>query len=193
MSAIDHLKKAAGLAPWVIVVAMAVCNGLLIRQNLQLRADLEKQKPKILQSGDRLRGFIATGIQGQGVSISYPGQGPRRVFLYFSPDCPYCHDQFPLWRELIERADRSKFEIIGVVSQAEDKARVLDYERSFGCESLNVVFAPNDVLRDYKLAVTPTTIVAGNDGKVEKAWAGSWDENGLNAASSAFGFPFQKE
>src|SRR6185436_7422396 len=121
-----------------MLILMAVCNGLLIKQNLSLRAEIDKQKPKILRSGDPAGAFVASGMRGEVFTVGYTGQGPKRVFLYFSPDCPYCHDQFPFWRELLSQIDKNQFEIIGIVSEAEDKNKIGDYLRSFGCESLKV-------------------------------------------------------
>jgi len=189
----EFWTKSRSLAVWGMLVLMAVCNGLLIKQNLRLRAEIERQKPKILQSGDRVGAFLAPGMGGEAHTVSYNGQGPKRVFLYFSPDCPYCHDQFSFWRELIDRVDKAQFEVTGVVSEAEERARVTDYLRSFGCESLPVVFVSNEVLRNYKLVVTPTTLVVDNGGKVEQAWSGAWDDRGLSAAGSTFGISLQKE
>lgn len=192
MPRLEFWKRARSLAVFGMLILMAICNGLLIRQNLQLRAEIEKQKPKILQSGDSAGAFVASGMRGEVFAVSYTGQGPKRVFLYFSPDCPYCHDQFAFWSELLGRVDKDQFDIIGVVSEAEDKNKVSDYLRLFGCESLKVAFVANGVLRNYKLSVTPTTLIVNNNGKVEQAWSGTWDAKGLSAASSAFGFSFQR-
>ena len=185
-------ERARTPAAFGMMILMAVFNLLLIRQNLGLRAELDKQRPKLLQPGDRAGAFAAPGLKGDIVSVDYAGRGPKRVFLYFSPDCPYCRDQFGFWRELLSKADENRFEVLGLVSDGEDKNKVGEYLRSFGCDSLRTALAPNAVLRNYKLGATPTTLVVDNTGKVEHAWAGAWDTKGLREASSAFGFSFQR-
>ena len=41
---------------------------------------------------------------------------------------------------------------------------------------LPLVFFDSDSLGSYKLTATPTTLLINEDGRVEHAWIGTWDE-----------------
>jgi peroxiredoxin len=184
------MTNRASITLWVALCALAIVNVLLIRQNLQMRAEISRSKPAGLEGGDTVPGFVAQGLRGEPISISYTGKEATRVLLYFTPSCPYCQEQFPYWQEIISRANANHFQVLGLVSESEDRAEVEQYLRGVGCETLRVAFAPRSVFIDYKLSVTPTTVVVTNDGIVEQAWVGKWDSESLDAARSIFGLPF---
>jgi peroxiredoxin len=175
-----------------MLLALAACNVLLIVQNLRLRAELSRYEVKGLQVGEKLRPFKAVGLDGRPVEVTFGGSGPKRVLLFFTPTCRYCHEQFPYWRELLSEADPNRFEIIGVVSQAEHKAEIEAYLRSVGFlgeagPNMRVAFVPDDVRENYKLHSTPITLVVASDGTLEKAWRGRWSPQDLAAANAVFG------
>lgn len=112
--------------------------------------------------------------------IDYSGEVPRRVSLFFTPSRPHCRAQFTYRREVLAKVDGNRFEVCGLASDSEDKNKVEEYLRSVGCGAesptpLNVAFASGDTLRSYKLTSTPTTLVVGNDGTVERSWSGRWE------------------
>ena len=176
-------------------MALALSNVLLIRQNLQLRAALAMGEPQSLQAGDTVPTFSAAGLRGEQISVSYPEAGAKRVLFYFTPTCRYCHGQFAYWRQILERADRERFEVIGVASDKEDRAKLEEYLRQFGCDGasatpLRVALVADDVRRSYKLSATPITLVVNNDGAVERAWAGRWNEAQAAEAGKLLGVDF---
>ncbi len=186
-------KKLPAVVAGALILSFAAANLLLIRQNLQLRAELSRYQPDELHAGDKLPPFSATGLGGEPLSVSYDEHGPKRVLLFFTPTCRYCRGQFAYWRELLERADRERFEITGVVADTEDPAQVEEYLREVGGEpraSLRVAMASADVRRSYKLTATPITLVVANDGTVEQSWQGLWSGREVTKASSVFGFSF---
>lgn len=175
-----------------MLLALAACNALLIVQNLRLRAELSRYEVKAPQAGEKLRPFKAAGLDGRPVEVSFGGGGPKRVLLFFTPTCRYCHEQFPYWRELLSEADPNRFEIIGVVSQAEQRAEIEAYLRSVGFSgeagpAMRVAFVPDEVRESYKLFSTPITLVVASDGTLEKAWRGRWSPRDLAAANAFFG------
>ena len=191
MSSEITVKKVSVAAFWAVLVLLALSNAFLIKQNLGMRAELNKFRPEVLEAGAKAVPFVAPGSHGEMFTVAFEGRGPKRVFLYFSPDCPYCASQFPYWRGLLDKADRDKFEIMGLVSDSTEKQKVVDYLHGFACDHLETAFVSNSVLRNYKLSVTPTTLIVGSDGKVEQDWVGVWDVNILASARSVFGFPFE--
>lgn len=188
-------KKLTNVVLWALVVTMAAANALLIRQNLQLRQIVEKSQPRRLKAGDKVTSFTAEGLNGEPVSVNYTGSGRKRVLLFFTPTCPFCREQFAYWREILERADRERFDVIGLVDQAEDVTRLREYLRAMGCSTdtqspLNVALIPKDVRRSYKLSETPITLLVANDGTVEEVWAGRWSGAETDKAGAALGFTF---
>jgi hypothetical protein len=170
-----------------MALILAATNILLLRQNIQMRRGIDNSGPPLLKTGEKVPPFRGLDLEGQPVAIAYTGKESVRVLLYFTPACPYCHDQFPYWRQVAERAPSPRFEVIGLVSDKEDRAGVATYLRSVGCEQLPVAFVPGDVIIAHKLSMTPTTLVVGNDGRVERVWPGKWDSSALTSASSLFG------
>jgi hypothetical protein len=65
--------------------------------------------------------------------VSYNGDGPKKLMFFFTRTCPFCREQFPRWREILERVDSDRFEVIGLVDETEDKPRLEEYMRSMGC------------------------------------------------------------
>lgn len=189
------LKKLTGAAPWVLLVAMAVANGLLIRQNVGMRRALEAYRPRRLGAGEAVRPFRAAGLDGRPVEVSYGGGGPKKLLFYFTRACPFCREQFSEWRRILERADGERFEVIGLVDESEDRPRLEEYLRAVGCAAgsarpLRVAFIPEEVRRDYKLSATPITLLVSNDGKVEKWWEGRWGDAERAEAGDTLGLDF---
>jgi peroxiredoxin len=189
------VKKLPNLLLWALLTSLAAANVLLIRQNLQMRRDLGKYQPHALKGGDKVPPFSATAADGSPFEVSYTGQGRKRVLLYFTPTCPYCRQQFAYWREMLERIDGNSFEVIGVVSQAEDKARLQDYLASMGCAPasrapLRVALVPDAVRDQYMLNSTPVTLLVDNNGTVEQAWVGKWADKDATTAGSLLGLTF---
>ena len=188
-------KRLTTAALSIMLVSMAIANVLLIRQNIQMRRVIEKFQPGRLSVGNKVPSFSAPELNGGRVEIDYNGSGPKRILFFFTPTCPYCRQQFPYWREILERARNDQFEEIGLVDEDEDRGRVQEYLRAMGCSTdaraaLRVAFIPKGVRQSYKLSETPITLLVNNDGTVEKAWAGKWSEADATAAGTTFGFNF---
>ena len=184
--------KLISILLWTMLPLLALSNALLIWQNLQLRAEIERQKPNVLRKGDKVEAFSAPTLRNQVINVNYTGNEATRVLLFFTPTCPFCSEQFPYWKEMLNRANGNQFQIIGVVSESEDKAKVEEYLKSLSCESLSVAILPKNVSKNYKLSMTPTTIVIDNEATVQQGWTGKWQSDELAVASSIFGFQFSQ-
>lgn len=167
---------------------LALSNGLLIWQNKKLRAEVDRHKPNILQKGDKVEAFSASSLRNQTISVNYTGKEPTRVFLFFTASCPYCSEQFPYWKEMLSKANGNHFQIIGVVSESEDRTKLEEYLKSQDCDFLPVAILPREISKNYKLSVTPTTLVIDNEGKVQQVWTGKWTASELANAGSLLGF-----
>ena len=178
--------------PWILVVILATSNGLIIYQNFKMRKALAGDQQLVLEAGELVPSFTGKTIDGNPVRVEYSGQGPKKLFFYFTPPCRFCAKQFAYWRDILAHVDINRFEVIGLVREAEDVAKLKTYLREMGCSSgspvsLEVVLVSDDILQRYKLSPTPATLIVSNRGIVEKDWIGLWDEANISAASSAIG------
>jgi len=182
-------NKSSPQKSWVsigLIVILCVMDLLLIKQNLDLRKQLAAGgrtldlTKNFLQPGDLVTPVSAVGLDGRPYQLDYKKDGRQRLILFFSPTCPYCQQQSPLWRDLLDKVDSNRFTVIGVVSDREDKQLVSAYVDSAGYfktkTPLPLVFFDSESLGSYKLTATPTTLLINEAGQVEHAWIGKWDE-----------------
>ena len=182
---------------WTIGLFATLCvmNLLLIRQNLDLRRQLAAGgrtmdlTKNFLQPGDVVAPVTATDLEGRAYQLDYKKDGRQRLLLFFSPDCPYCQEQSPLWHDLLDKIDSDRFLVVGVVSDREDRQLVSAHADEAGYfktkTPLPLVFFDSESLGSYKLTATPTTLLINDDGKVEHAWIGKWDTNSATEVAAA--------
>ena len=182
-------SKYYGLALWGMVIILAVSNGLLLRQNLQLRNLLQKFEPDQLKPGDKLESFSASGLNGENVAIDFASGRPRRVLLFLSPDCPYCREQFSYWKKVIDLAPAKGFQVVAVAMNSEDRSKLATYLSSMGCptgsKTFSVALIPEEIRQKYKLSITPTTLVISSDGKADAVWNGLLKPSDMETASAS--------
>jgi thiol-disulfide isomerase/thioredoxin len=169
-----------------LILVLCVVNLLLIKQNLDLRKQLAAGGRTIdlttnfLQPGDVVAPVTATDLDGRPYQLDYKKDGRQRLLLFFSPNCPYCREQSPLWRDLLDKVDSKRFTVIGVVNDREDKRLVSAHADGAGYfktkTPLPLVFFDSESLGSYKLSATPTILLINDDGTVAHAWVGKWDE-----------------
>ena len=182
-------NKSLSRSSWLtvsLIVLLSVVNVFLIKQNLDLRKQLAAGGRTIdvttnaLQPGDVVTPITATDLEGRPYQLDYKKDGRERLLLFFSPNCPYCQQQSPLWRDLLEKVNSNRFTVVGIVSDREDKRLVSAYAEGAGYfktkTPLPVVFFDSESLGNYKLTATPTTLLINEDGRVEHSWIGKWDE-----------------
>ncbi|HEX8567663.1 MAG TPA: redoxin domain-containing protein [Pyrinomonadaceae bacterium] len=135
-----------------------------------------------MQIGETVQPFSGIGLSGERIEIDYSNNSKKRLFLYFAPSCKYCGQQFPDWKEMLKQISSDQIEVFGIVSENEKQSEVDNYLHSFDCDSdsatpLRVIFASTETLQNYKLNVTPTSLLISPNGKSEKVWTGKWNNN----------------
>lgn len=178
-----------------LILILCVINVLLIKQNLDLRKRLAAGgrtidlTTNVLRPGDVVSAVTATDLDGRPYQLEYKKDGRHRLLLFFSPNCPYCEQQSPQWRDLLDKVDNNRFLVVGIVSDREDKPSVSAHVDEAGYSRtktpLSIVVFDNEMLGSYKLTATPTTLLINEDGKVEHAWVGKWDENSAIEVAAA--------
>ena len=160
---------------WNLVLAVCCLlllgmNIALVRQNKILK-DQVSQPPLAMEAPvgaqmPELKGFDPTG---KPFSIAY-GKDPRKVLVFvYSPSCGFCTQNWPKWWQLFPDLNRSSVRPIGVDVSA---TSTMDYiSRQFKDLPVVTQIDPKDVV-DYRLHLTPQTILVDETGRVEKVWSG---------------------
>lgn len=173
-----------------MIFILIICNGFLIRQNWQLRADVEKLSlEQRVQVGENFGDFKAVDPENKPVTINSEA-GIKKVILVSSTSCPYCKKQNAYWIECLKQLDPAKYEAVVLFNEREERQAVDNYLTRYGYFagelSLKVLFSADDMLQKYKLRSTPMTLVIDENGAVEKVWLGLWDRPKIAEANSFF-------
>lgn len=191
-------NRASFPTSWVVrglIFALIVANLLLVRQNFAMRRQLADwgkagdATARSLKQGELVASVAGSDLEGKLYEVNYQKDERRHLLLYFSPACVYCVRQAPRWRELLEKVDSRRIEVMGIVSDKEDKNGVFAHVEELGYlktkTPLPVLFVSNESLARYKLMATPTTLLIDDEGNVEHVWVGMWDEAKANEIAAA--------
>ena len=168
-----------------LILALLIFNILLLMQNLSLRRQLNSAgridaSANALNPGELVKPITGTDLNGQLYQVQYSNDGRKQLLMFFSPSCPYCVAQGPIWRDLLNRIDSNRINVVGIVGDREDKLEVAKHANVLGYFktriALPILIVSNETLAKYKLTATPTTLLIDSNGRVEHAWVGKWDE-----------------
>jgi hypothetical protein len=91
--------------------------------------------------------------------VQYQKDGRKQLLLFFSPTCPYCVQQGPIWCDVLNRIDASRFNVVGIVGNREAQQEVMSHGDGLGYFktpiALPVVSVSDETLARYKLTATP--------------------------------------
>jgi peroxiredoxin len=110
---------------------------------------------------------------------------PKTVFLVFASQCPACEHSLPYWKEIKEASDRHQYQVYGIDMDNGANTKDLLKANGFNIEIFGNPTA--ELKRLYKLNLTPLTIVIDNQHKVERIWAGAFNENSKAEMETYFG------
>jgi peroxiredoxin len=191
-------SRRSSRSSWVaalLILGLSGVNLLLAKQNLamrkQLRARAEAVNPatQSLREGEVVASIPGTGLDGRPYEMNYNKDERKRLILFFSPSCTYCVQQAPLWRNILNKVDSSRVEVLGLVSDKLDKQEVYTHAEELGYfktkAPLPIIFASNESLARYRLVATPTTLLVSKTGVVEHVWVGKWDETKTTEVTAA--------
>lgn len=170
----------------VLIVGLIAVNLLLAKQNLAMRQQLKAQADAVsparqsLKEGEIVTDIAGISLDGRPYELNYGKDKRKHLLFFFSPTCSYCVQQAPLWRDVLNKVDGSRVEVLGLVSDQLNKQEVYTHAEELGYfktkAPLPVVFATNETLTRYRLVATPTTLLIDKNGTVEHVWVGKWDE-----------------
>jgi len=173
----------------IVVNLLLAKQNLAMRQQLRARADVVNSAAQSLREGEVVASIAGKDLDGRPYELNYSKDERKHLLLYFSPSCPYCVQQAPLWRNVLNKVDSSRVEVLGVVSDQLDKQEVYTHAEELGYFKtkvpLPIMFANNEALARYKLVATPTTLLVGKNGTVEHVWVGKWDDTKTTDVAAA--------
>src|SRR5262249_12531587 len=105
----------------LVILALAVTNLILIRQNRSLKAAMSVTQPETLQQGTHLPSFAANTISGKRRTVDFSAS-EKTVLLVFQADCPACESIVPWWKDIKLDCDRRRFQIFGISLENQAKA-----------------------------------------------------------------------
>jgi hypothetical protein len=159
-------------------VVLLAANIALIHQNGQLKARLELPPPQMEASqGAQMPDLRGTDLEGKPVEVLYGKDSRKVLVLVFSPTCPFCDQNWPKWQQVISSLDRSAVRpvLVDVTSTT-----TVGFVSQHQLASLPVILKvdPRATL-DYRMQLTPQTILVDPNGKVEKVWTGVLNDSSL--------------
>ncbi len=157
----------------VVIILLAVEDGMLILQNRKLEATLKSMTaPPIqpLKPAERVEPVKLQALEGNTIELNYADSSKRYLLFVLSTTCPHCEKTFPVWQSITSNiADNCN--VIGIVLQnlEETKKYVSTKNVNFVTMSVSV---DTSFSRKYRIAGVPETILMNGNGTVEKAWMG---------------------
>jgi len=159
-------------------VALSACcavllaaNIALIHQNSQLKAQLSLPPPLMeAAAGAQVPDLRGVDVEGKPVEVLYGKDSRKVLVMVFSPTCPFCDQNWPKWQQVISSLDPSAIRPVLVDVTSTTTAGFISQHQ---LSSLPVILKadPRDTM-DYRMHLTPQTILVDPNGKVEKVWTG---------------------
>jgi peroxiredoxin len=146
-------------------------NIALVYQNRELKSRLSVPPP-VLQAtaGAQMPDLKGFDPDGKPVALHYGNDQRQVLVLVFSPTCPFCEQNWPKWAEVIKSLDGSRVRPVGVDVTS---TTTNDFDSQHAMAGMPVIAKVDPVARlDYRLQLTPQTILVDASGKVEKVWTG---------------------
>ncbi|WP_028298334.1 peroxiredoxin family protein [Olivibacter sitiensis] len=154
--------------PFLIYVLLAIAMGSLLYHTLQRRA----QKKQVTQQMQQLPEFTFYSLQGDSISQKDVAKGKPLCIIYMDPDCHFCEEEM---KDILTHIERFSGSQLLLVSPAREE-RLQQYQ-----EEMDLVLLPEVLLardRDFTFsqyfgtATTPTIIIYGADGRLQKKYSG---------------------
>lgn len=168
----------------IVAVALLLSNILLIFQNLKLRALIDSDKPTQTKEGDILEVFQSRDLYGNETEINY-SNNKKRILFFFKTTCGFCEKQMKYWKALVSNADHQKYKITAVTTET-DTQTVKSYIHRTEIENWEILNISIKQAQKANLSATPTTLVIGKEGVVERVWVGMWQKEDIEDVSKYF-------
>lgn len=167
----------------IFLIALGVQCTLTTLDNRKLKKELEAKwlsqpqsptlqaaAPEVLTHGEKITPFKAQDIQGVERNIQ---QGTSKDFLLlaFSTTCPACRNNVPNWKEITQKIDLSRWEVIGLSTDDVEKTKAYATEHGFNFPVISLR-DKQDIKNALKIRRIPTTMAIDHNLVAQNVWIG---------------------
>ncbi len=154
----------------LVLVGLALAVLMLVRENRDLRAQLEPPVSPELEVGELLKPLAVVDLDGRQSTLDFRTSGEQNVLMVFTTRCPYCLENQGAWGEVYQRF-KDRYRVLGIAVgdldavQSYTETHALRYPVVIPADAMN--FASS-----YKVPSVPTTLLVGADGRVRRVLKG---------------------
>jgi len=153
------------------VALLLTSNLVLLRANHNLAAERETLKRQVtLNSGMRMPALEAKTLSGQLATVAFGQDGKQTVLFIFSPACPICEENWPMWERITQNADSQGLRLVALDLSGAVQPDYIAYHRMSRFILLRDP-QPQSLLA-YRFRQTPQTVLLASDGTVKGSWIG---------------------
>ncbi len=159
-------------------VALSACCVVLLAANIALIPQLSLPPPVMeAAAGAQVPDLRGVDLEGKPVEVLYGKDSRKVLVLVFSPTCPFCDQNWPKWQQVISSLDRSAVRPVLVDVTSTTTAGFVSQHQLSGLPV--ILKADPRATVDYRMHLTPQTILVDPNGKVEKVWTGVLNDSSL--------------
>lgn len=172
---------------WAILGILTVSAVLLNLDNIYISQILrDRQERATVSPGFVIEPFRVENIdEGNGTEtyeiLDFSEVEKNKLVFLISPTCHVCADNLPLWKDLEQRIDTEKYQVVVLVTIGGTRIRdvpgeefireKVDMYRDALVTPVRVIQRRSDIEKN-RLSITPQTIILNEQGRVEKVWVG---------------------
>jgi peroxiredoxin len=93
------------------------------------------------------------------------------LIIYFQTDCPFCHDDIPLWKEIYHQAATRNINVVAVTPET-DTNNLVQFANEKQLAFPILIDPERKLLNQLEATVTPTKILLDPSNRVVQIWRG---------------------
>ncbi len=156
---------------------LLVQNAAFAIRNIELKNRVYRLLEKdFFSRGEQVEPFIAYKIDGSFENVFYDLREKTILFI-MKYGCITCKNNVPFWNDLNEEFNSNRIRVIGISVDKIDttKKMIGEYKINF-----NVAYNTTEEFnRNFRIFMTPMTIIINSDGIVEEIWKGAIKQNSI--------------
>lgn len=163
-----------------VTIALVGVNVFLLADNISLRQKIAKAPVYVTEVGYKFDPLILTDLEGRDVEFRFDNAPSNTLLLYFSPSCEYCVQQYPFWKELLQRINREKWRVVPVTREI-DAGKIRSHLSLNKLQDFQAHMISGAVATKYRLGYTPMAVAIDNKGRVDRVWTGLWSADQMDS------------
>lgn len=186
----NMVGRATNFLMWCVALCVLTLSIVLLKQNHNLRAELDFLRAGRIVEGQQLHDLAAVSVDGYLRPIVPPNSPAERLLIIgFSPTCKFCEANLSGWRALAHAiTGRKGWHVIWV--SRDPIALTAEYSKAREIPSDEVLAEPPEATySQLGLRAVPKTIVVGPGGIVERVWSGQLNTSAWRDVFSYLNIP----